>query len=245
MIDLHCHLLPGIDDGPASLDEALLLARLAVSNGITHAVVTPHVHPRRYDNSRSSIARAVAAFRTALHEARIPLHLGFAGEVRLCAEVIELVERGEIPFYGEYKGFSVMLLEFPHGLIPPGSDKLVRWLLDRRILPMIAHPERNKDVMRKQDKLLPFLEMGCLLQVTAGAVAGDFGEPARVRAIDLLESGNVTVLASDGHNSKHRPPRLDHGRDAAAAVVGEALARALVVDRPGRLVAAQFAHAGS
>src|SRR5690606_29549077 len=122
----------------------------------------------------------------------------------------------------------VFLLEFPHSHIPPGSDKLVRWLLDRRILPMIAHPERNKDIMRKFDKVQPFIEMKCLLQLTAGSVAGDFGEAAQMTARKLLETGKVSILASDAHNVTHRPPRLDHGRDAAAEIVGEEMAEKMV-----------------
>ncbi len=240
MIDIHCHLLPGIDDGPETLEQSLELARLACENGITHAVVTPHIHPRRYSNTRTSVFESFQAFKDAVSESHLPLKLGFAGEVRLGIEMMPLVESGEVPFYGRLGDYQVMLLEFPHAFIPPGSDKLVRWLLDRKILPLIAHPERNKDIMRKQDKILPFLEMGCLLQLTAGSVAGNFGEPARARAIGLLETGNVTLLASDAHNSKYRPPRLDHGRDAAAEIVGDELANKLVLEGPRTLVEQQF-----
>lgn len=240
MIDLHCHLLPGIDDGPGTLQEALTLARLAVANGITHAVVTPHVHPGRYENDAASIARAVTDFRRALQEAAIPLKLGYAGEVRFSAEILMLVEQNLLPFYGELGGYKVFLLEFPHSHIPPGADKLLKWLLDRKIRPMIAHPERNKDIMRKPDKLLPFLDAGCLLQLTAGSIAGDFGEAAQQTARILLETGKVSILASDAHNETHRPPRLDHGQAAAAAIVGEKIARAMVTTLPASLVAAQF-----
>lgn len=243
MIDLHCHLLPGIDDGPGTLAEALELARLAVQNGITHSVVTPHVHPGRYENDAVNIAKAVADFRKALREAGIPLKLGYAGEVRFSAEILMLVEQNLLPFYGELGGYKVFLLEFPHSHIPPGADKLLKWLLDRRIRPMIAHPERNKDIMRKPEKLKPFTDAGCLLQVTAGSVAGDFGEAAQQTARILLESGKVSILASDAHNAQHRPPRLDHGRAAAAAIVGEKIAQAMTTTRPASLVASQFTSA--
>lgn len=240
MIDLHCHLLPGIDDGPATLAQSLVLARIALANGITHAVVTPHVHPGRYNNDRHSIRQAVDHFRTALQVAGIPLRIGFAGEVRLCAEVIGMVEQERIPYYGECDGFRIMLLEFPHGHIPPGSDKLVKWLLDHGIRPLLAHPERNKDVMRNVDKIAPFVEMGCLLQLTAASVAGLFGAAANSAAHALLASGCVTVLASDAHNDEARPPRLDHGRDCAALLMGTAGASKLVLDNPRRLVMGQF-----
>lgn len=240
MIDLHCHLLPGIDDGPQTLEQSLALARMATANGITHSVVTPHIHPGRYENSAASIHSDVQKFRDALEAAQIPLQLGFAGEVRLSIEILQMVEEQQIPFYGEVEGYKVFLLEFPHSHILPGSEKLVQWLLDRKIRPMIAHPERNKDIMRKFDKIQPFIEAGCLLQLTAGSVAGDFGEPAQQTARLLLETGKVTVLASDAHNEKFRPPRLDHGRKAAADIVGAALATMLVLDQPAKLVRSQF-----
>lgn len=241
MIDLHCHLLPGIDDGPDTLEQALELARLAVANGISHAVVTPHIHPGRYENDAASIHRSLQQFSAAIAQADIPLQLGFAGEVRLSAEILAMVEQQQIPFYGEVDGEQIFLLELPHSHVPPGSDKLIRWLLDRNIRPMIAHPERNKGIMRDLDKIQPFVEMGCLFQLTAGSVAGQFGEPAQQCARALLESGCVTVLASDAHNTAYRPPRLDHGRDAAAEIVGVELAAQMVLDRPAALVAAQFA----
>ena len=97
MIDLHCHLLPGIDDGPETLEEAIAMARLAVANGITEARVTPHIHVGRWDNERAGIASALEAYREALDGAGIPLKLGFAGEVRLSYDVVPLIEEGRVP----------------------------------------------------------------------------------------------------------------------------------------------------
>jgi len=151
-----------------------------------------------------------------------------------------MVQQGQVPFYGEKDGKKVFLLELPHSHVPPGSDKLVRWLLDQNILPMIAHPERNKDIMRKLDKIEPFVEMGCLFQLTASSIAGLFGDQALDTARALLEKGCITILASDAHNATHRPPQLAHGRDAAAEIVGIEMAEAMVTSRPGELVRGQF-----
>lgn len=236
MIDLHCHLLPGVDDGPDTLEESLQLARLAVANGITHSVLTPHIHPGRYENQLSTLRPLLAAFREALAERQVDLQLTLGGEVRLGLEAIAMINQEEVPMLGQENGFRIMLLEFPHSHVLPGSDKLVRHLLDRKIRPMIAHPERNKDVMRSLDKLLPFLEAGCLLQVTAGSLVGDFGGPAQQRAVEMLERGWVTVLASDAHNAKYRPPNLEPGRAAAARLIGEAAANDLVQRRPASIL---------
>jgi protein-tyrosine phosphatase len=236
MIDLHCHLLPGIDDGPETLEEALEMARIAVANGIEAAHVTPHLQPGRWDNDQPKIAAAVEAYRAALAQAGIPLEIGFAAEVRLDYEILPLIEAGRVPFLGTLEGFQVMLLEFPHSHVPVGADKFVAWLLERNIRPMIAHPERNKDLMRDPARLAPFVEQGCLLQVTADAVAGGFGELSATRAREFLERGWVTVLASDAHDTTDRPPRIAPGRDAAAKIVGEEEAWRLTQGTPLSIV---------
>jgi protein-tyrosine phosphatase len=232
MIDLHCHLIPGIDDGPETLDEAVALAAHAVKSGITYAVVTPHVHIGRYENDLPSIKRDLAKFQAELDRLKIPLKLGLGGEVRLGAEIIDLVAESRIPFLGERDGYKILLLEFPHSHIPVGADKFVDWLLKNRIRPLVAHPERNNQIMDDVNKLTPFVTMGCLLQVTAGSVEGRFGEPARQRALDLLRRGWVSVLASDAHNLEHRPPELEPGRKAAAQIVGELESWKLVRETP-------------
>ncbi len=240
MIDIHCHLLPGIDDGAADLDESLALCRHAVAHGITHSVVTPHIHPGRWDNDRAIIAELYAALTRAVADAGLPLTLGMAAEVRISAEMLTLIPSGKVPFLGEYGGEQVLLLELPHGDIPPGAEKLVAWLRKRNIRPMIAHPERNKGFMRDRDRLQAFVEAECMFQLTAGAVAGSFGKPAEDLARYILEKGWATVLASDAHNLKARPPELASGRDAAAAIIGDYEARRLVTERPWSIVRCQF-----
>jgi protein-tyrosine phosphatase len=236
MIDLHCHLIPGVDDGPETLEESLTLARLAVKNGIRHSVLTPHVHIGRYPNQRSTLEQAFNDFKVALVENGIELDVSLGGEVRLDPAILGLLEQDEIPMLGSLDGYDVMLLEFPHSHILPGTDKLVQYLLNRNIRPMIAHPERNKDVMRSLEKIEPFVHLGCLFQVTAGSVCGNFGKPAMQRAHEMLERGWVTVLASDAHNAKYRPPDIEPGRRAAEALIGRVAADALVFERPRQIL---------
>ncbi|MDP3513801.1 MAG: CpsB/CapC family capsule biosynthesis tyrosine phosphatase [Sulfuritalea sp.] len=236
MIDLHCHLLPGIDDGPEDLATALRLARHAVTAGIQTSVVTPHMHPGRYANRAANIRAAAANFQQSLDAEGIALKILCSAEVRLDHEILSWVGEEQIPYLGHWQGERVMLLEFPHSHVPVGADKLVAWLLKQGIRPMIAHPERNKDILRSIDKLLPFVRLGCLLQVTAGAVAGSFGEYAQARAVDLLSRGWVTILASDAHNMEARPPELEPGRVAAAKIVGEEESWKMVRDRPAEII---------
>jgi protein-tyrosine phosphatase len=240
VIDLHCHLLPGIDDGPATPAETLALCRIAVADGITHAIVTPHIHPGRWPNTKTTIAKGCGKLQRALNKRNIPLQVGYAAEVRLTDAIMQQVENDEIPFYGEVNGYRVMLLEFPHGHIIPGSDKLVQWLLKRKIRPLIAHPERNKQVMKDPAQLRPFIDAGCWLQVTAGSVLGDFGEKAQTIARQLLEANQVTALASDGHNTRARKPVLSQAYEHIVEHYGEPRARMLMLENPGRISAGQF-----
>ena len=244
MIDIHCHLLPGVDDGARDMDQALSMARAAYDNGIRFSIVTPHLHPGRYDNSAPNITQSWKRLKAELARADIPLRLGMAAEVRLSPEILPLIEREELPFLGELDGYRIMLLEFPHSHIPPGAEQLVKKLLDLKVRPMIAHPERNKDVIRRQARIEPFIEMGCFLQLTASAVAGRFGEASHERAIELLESDAFMVLATDAHNLQRRCPDLHEGFEAAAHIIGDKAARALVLDRPLAIVHTQFAQHG-
>lgn len=240
MIDLHNHLIPAIDDGPADMPTALAMARLAVANGISHMVCTPHIHPGRYENDAASIRRACAEFAAALAEAAIPLRVSAAAEVRFGDELLSGVFDGSIPFLGEWRGRQVLLLEFPHGELPFAAERLTQWLLDKNIMPLLAHPERNKGLLLQPSKLKPFIEQGCLLQLTAGSLAGQFGEAVRRLAHALLEQGLVSIIASDAHNLKHRPPALHPGLEQAARVLGARDAERLVIDTPWQIAQHHF-----
>jgi len=236
MIDLHCHLLPGIDDGARNMEQALELARIAYADGIQTAIMTPHILMGRYENNITTIRTAFAQFKQALPENHIPLKVGMAAEVRIGPEIMGMIEQNLIPFLGKLDGYQILLLEMPYNHIPPGSDKMVRWLLDRKIRPMIAHPERNGDVLRNLDKIHPFIEQGCLLQITASSITGRFGPQLQKRARQMLEKGWVDVIASDAHNQEHRPPDLERGRQVAAKIVGETAAWTLVHETPERII---------
>jgi protein-tyrosine phosphatase len=236
VIDLHCHYLPGIDDGAQVLEESLELARAAVAAGIKTAVMTPHVHPGRYENTASSIRKLCVAFQRVLEHKEIPLDIRVGGEVRISAEIIAMVENDEIPFLGTFDGYRIMLLEFPHSHLLLGADKLINWLMARRIRPLIAHPERNKDVMRNVEKLAPFMKMGCMTQLTGASLIGEFGKPAQECAQKLIDHEWATVVATDAHNLKHRPPNLDLAYKALKDIGGESFAQRLTIHMPGRII---------
>lgn len=236
MIDLHCHFLPGVDDGPETLDEALDLARAAVEDGITHSVLTSHVHPERYPNQKRNLEGAVAAFTEELKKASIPLDVRMGGEARLCPELIDLVAEGQVPFLGEVGGYKILLLEFPHQMIPVGSIRFINHLTRMRIRPLIAHPERNKAIMANPDKVNEFTEAGCWLQLTAGSLAGRFGAQAEQVAFQLIDAGWNCLAATDAHNLHNRPPRLREARDVLAQRYGEQVAQNMVYSKAAKII---------
>lgn len=240
MIDLHCHLLPGIDDGARDMKESLALARLAYINGIRKVIVTPHIYPGRYNNDANNIRNVFTTFKQTLQDYDIPLQVGMAAEVRICPEIPMMLEQNLIPFLGYSDGYSILLLELPYQQIPLGSDKIISWLMQRKIRPLIAHPERNAEIVSNLKKVQPFVELGCWLQLTAASVAGFFGHKIQQCTHQLLEKGWVSVIATDAHNQESRPPDLASGRIAAARIVGDAAAWALVRDIPEQITRDQF-----
>lgn len=233
-------MLHGIDDGAENLEQGIALARAAVDDGITHAVATPHIHAGRFQNNLTTIADVHRNFCQVLERENIPLHLGFAAEVRLCAELPLLLMQEQIPFLGEWDGSKVILLELPHSHIPPGIESFVQWLANRNIRPMIAHPERNKDIINDFGKVAPLVRNECLFQVTAASLTGHFDEAAKSCGEKLLRQGLVTVLATDSHHISHRPPSLNAGRRAAEQQVGESTSWELVWDNPQVIASCHF-----
>jgi protein-tyrosine phosphatase len=235
MIDIHCHVLPGIDDGPGTFEEALALAMACLSDGICHIVATPHVFPGRFDNLRPDIENGFRLFQDLLLLRAIPLSLSFAGEVRLSAEIIELLESDQIPFLGICEGYRTVLLELPDAQIPLGTANLVRYLIARQIRPVLAHPERNKAIMENPERVAQLVDLGCYLQLTAGSLVGQFGQRVAMTGCYLLEKGWVCAVASDAHNLHGRAPRMGQAREWLFNQYGTGLADELTRHGPARL----------
>ena len=237
LIDVHCHYLPAVDDGARDIQDAIALVRAAREDGTRVAVLTPHVFAGRWDNSLSMLRPRFAAFRKLIASKRIDIRLCLGAEVHLLPESIQLVEAGEAPMLGAWDGMPVMLLELPDGRIPSNALSGVRHLLRLGVLPMIAHPERNKDVMRDVDVIEPFVLEGCLLQLTAASVIGEFGERAARASRELLDRGWATLVASDAHHRVNRPPRLRAAHQWLTEHYGADIASEMTSVAPARIVA--------
>jgi len=225
MIDLHTHILPGLDHGPRDWFEALQMCSIAVADGITTIAVTPHVS-EVFPNSAQRIEAAAVELRQRLGAAAIPLTVVVGGDYHVRPD---LSPGNVLTLGGNGRYF---LLEFPYQLLPPRADAFVTTLIGRGLLPIVTHPERTASLQRDWRRLEPLVKAGALVQVTAGSLLGEFGPAATAAANRFLKQGWVHLLASDAHWARERPPRLSEGRGAAAKVVGEAAARALVETNP-------------
>jgi protein-tyrosine phosphatase len=242
VIDVHSHFLPGIDDGAPTLETSLDMARIAVSQGVTHCVCTPHIQPGTFDNTVEDIQAAYTEFRQGLDKAGIRLATAFAAECHFGIEIMSGVKEGVLPFLGEWEGKKVLLLEFPHGRIPYGADQLTRWLIEQKIIPMIAHPERNRGLIASPEKLKIFLSQGCLLQVTSSSFIGRFGRSAQLLAEELAIQNVITVIGSDAHNSESRPPLFLETAERLGELAGDDLAEKWLSGNPRRLTEVLFEH---
>lgn len=229
MIDLHCHILPGIDDGPQSRDVSLAMARCAVQDGITFTACTPHIYPGLYENDLAGIEAAVAQFRLDLAEAGIPLQLGFGADTHLAPNLTRSIADGKIP---TLCGSRYLLLEPPHHVAPPRFAESVFELMAAGLVPVITHPERLSWIENHYPVFGELVKQGAWMQVTAGSLTGRFGSRPRYWGERMLDEGLVHILATDSHHIDKRPPLLAEGREAAARRVGADEAHHMVQTRP-------------
>jgi len=229
MIDLHCHLLPGIDDGAPDLDASLAMARMAVADGITTIACTPHIYPGMFENDSAAIRRSIEQLRGHLAEAGIPLALTWGADAHVSPDLLPRLKAGTVPSLNDSRYF---LLEPPHHVAPPQFDSFVFSLVAAGYVPVITHPERLSWIDDHYKTFCSLSDQGVWMQVTAGSLTGRFGQGARYWAERMLDEGRVDILATDAHHPQRRPPLLAEGREAAARWVGKTEAVHLVETRP-------------
>lgn len=229
MIDLHCHLLPGIDDGAPDLAASLRMARMAVDDGITTIACTPHIYPGMFDNDSAGIRAHIESLRGHLAAAGIPLELSWGADAHVSPDLLPRLKAGTVPSLNDSRYF---LLEPPHHVAPPQFDQFVFSLLAAGYVPVVTHPERLSWIDDHYDTFCSLSDKGAWMQVTAGSLTGRFGKTARYWGERMLDEGRVDILATDAHHPERRPPLLAEGREAAARWVGAAEAVHLVETRP-------------
>lgn len=219
LIDLHCHILPGIDDGAKTMDESLAMARAAVDDGITHILCTPHHLNGQYINNRQEVIEKVASVQAAIDAEGIPLELYEGQEVHLNEEIPEQLRNKNILCADLSDKY--FLLEFPANDIPAFAEPLINEVLVMGKTPIIVHPERNGKFIDDPNRLIPFIDMGCLAQLTAPSICGHFGKKIQKTAEIMLDHNMVHMMASDAHNVTTRPFMMKQGFDIIHDEFGE------------------------
>lgn len=235
MIDVHCHLLPGIDDGATDLDMALAMARLAVDAGIQGVVCTAHHLNGVHHNPAADLRAALASLRAALAAAHLPLTLYPGAELHLVPELPDQLRAGHAMTFNDLG--RAALVELPKTTVPLGAETLLEELLYQGITPIIAHPERNLTLLRDSARLVEWIGWGCHAQVTAQSITGDFGAARQQACQQWLAQGCIHLVASDAHRPRGRSPEhLAPARAMLADWHGEAVAHLLTDQNPRRLL---------
>jgi len=226
MIDLHCHILPGLDDGAKTIEDSLAMAEDAIQDGITHVVATPHADTDySFDYAKVRAARDELQKRV---EGRLTLATGC--DFHLDHENLSRLKKDAAPYCINQKDY--LLVEFNEFSIPPAMDQTLHDLQLMGLRPIITHPERNGILRAKPERLLGWVQQGCFVQITAGSLAGVFGPGAREDAWTWIDNGLAHFVSSDGHNTAQRPVKLKFAFDAIAQHRGKAIAKALLEDNP-------------
>jgi len=226
MVDLHCHILPGLDDGPATIEESIAMAESAIADGITHVVATPHSSSRYFFDFLR-----VRRLRDEL-QARIGDRLKIATgcDFHLNLENLESFRKDPRHYCINQRDF--LLVEFNEFSIPPAMDQMLHEIQLAGVRPVITHPERNGILRAHPERLKKWVRRGCFAQVTGGALTGGFSAGSQEDALRWIGEGLIHFVASDAHNSRSRPLRLQPAYDAVVNRFGQEKARALFQDNP-------------
>lgn len=202
MIDIHCHILPNVDDGPDHVELSLAMARQAADEGITHIIATPHHRNGRFENAKADILREVEKFNERLEKENIPVTILPGQETRMNGDMLADYESGNILTLNNTDRY--VFVEFPPNDVPAYAAHLLFDLKMKGLVPVIVHPERNRAIMEKPNRLYRLIKDGSLSQVTAASIVGKFGKKIQEFSLELIEHSLVHFIASDAHNVTSR-----------------------------------------
>lgn len=233
MIDLHCHILPGIDDGSRSLEMSLEMARMAVDDGITMIACTPHIYPGLYMNDTAGITAARDRLQREFDDRGIPLQLTIGADVHLVPGLVDGLRAGTVP---TLHGTRYLLLEPSHHVAPPHFEDSVFRLVAEGYVPVITHPERLTWVEDHYPVFANLVRQGAWMQLTAASLTGVFGARAKYWGERFLGDGLTHILATDAHSNGRRSPRMSEARQIAERMLGREEADLLVRGRQERML---------
>lgn len=239
MIDLHSHILPDLDDGASTWEDSLQMARMAVADGTRIMVASPHLFQHRginlaEVNRKEAILERINEFKQKLKTEAIDLEILPGCDFPLSFEGLQLLEQNQVLTINDGKRY--LLLEFPDSSLPPATEEICFSLNSKGLIPIITHPERHLIFQEMPDKLRRLMDLGCLVQLTGASVTGGFGRRVARAARVMLRKGYCHILASDAHSPRSRPPLLSKAVEAAATLVGQERALAMVTTIPEKII---------
>ncbi len=240
-VDIHCHLVPGIDDGARTWDDTLSMATMAVQDGTHTIIVTPHQLGNFSHNLGDSIRERTLEVQQVLDDHGIALTVLPGGDVRIEDGMLRKIKSGEVMTLAD-QGRHV-LLELPHELYFP-LEPVLRELESAGMQGILSHPERNAGLLAQPHLLPALVDDGCLMQVTSGSLSGSFGPASKHLAESMLREGLVHFLASDGHSPKSRRPLMGRGYRKSKEMVGQSVADQICSVNPGRVAAGETIEQG-
>ena len=268
MIDLHAHILYGLDDGAKTIEESIEMCRISYQDGIRTVVATPHILPGIYKNDRSTILSKLHELNAAIkklgaassefrvknpnsairnpqsalrldselrtHNSELSLVVLPGADVHFSSDIFQRYERGEVVTVNDQGRY--LMVEFAFQGIPYQAEEVLFQLITKGIIPIISHPERNMEIGQKPKRYYEMIRMGCLGQVTAMSLIGDFGSGIKRIAEKLLSKRLIHIIASDTHSTNRRPPILSTAVKAAEKIVGKEEARKMVTEYPEAII---------
>lgn len=227
MVDLHAHILPGIDDGATSIDESLQMCNIAYQDGIRTIVATPHVG--KFPNTKEIILNKLKELSNNLSTNKIELNLLAGADVEFKPEIFTFIQNKSILTINNSR---YLLLDIPFFLLPPNIENLIRSIIDNGIVPIISHPERCLQIQEDISILYNIVKSGALVQITACSITGKMGDRAKEVSHTILKHNLAHIIATDTHGLNNRPPILSEAVAVACGIIGKDLALSMVTTIP-------------
>jgi protein-tyrosine phosphatase len=230
-IDIHCHILPGLDEGACHIEESLNMLKIAEEDGISGIVATPHIMSGVYNNTRETIMKAVSELKKMTNG--FPLYSG--SEVRICIDLVSRIMNNELPLINDKR---YLLLELPVYAIPPIDvlENIIKSLTANNITPIVAHPERNVIILKNIKIMEQLIMYGAYSQITAMSIMNPPSSDIQKATLKMIRKGYVHVVASDAHNGKNRPPILSDAYMKIKREFDEHEARRLFIENPLKII---------
>ena len=238
LIDIHCHILPRLDDGPRTLAEAVAMAEIAAQDGIRQIVAAPHLRQGVYEPTSEQIRAKTGELAAALQKADVPVELIPATNVHVAFDMLDQLVAGDILTLGGNTRY--VLLELPNDRAPSQIESLFHRCLLKRLIPIVTHPERVPEIQTRLDRLRNWVAMGVLVQVSAMSLTGEFGRKVERTARMMVEQCLCHLVASEAHSSDKRPPVLSDAVEVAVGLLGKKDAYAMVTQLPAQILAGEF-----